>query len=171
MPEILGTLSLDWDDENDCQRSAQALAGVPCVWEALITIEGPLGAGKTTWVRHLLHALGVTGRIKSPTFALMETYPGRKGPIAHLDFYRFERPTDWEDAGMREILLQPGLKLVEWPSKARGLPTPDLHAHIELLQPDEGPESQAEHPRLVQVGAYTPCGLQLMQALGAVSCA
>lgn len=169
MTEILGTLSLHWDDENGCQRSAQALAAVACVREALITMEGPLGAGKTTWVRHLLRALGVTDRIKSPTFALMETYSGGKGPIAHLDFYRFDHPTDWEDAGMREILQQPGLKLVEWPSKAHGLPTPDLHLHIEPLQPADGADPPAEPTRLVQARAYTDCGLQLIQALGSAS--
>lgn len=168
MTEILGSLSLDWGDEHACQRCARALAQVPCVGTALIFLEGPLGAGKTTWVRHLLQALGVSGRIKSPTFALMETYPVSAGLITHLDFYRFDRPHDWEDAGMREVLQQSGLKLVEWPSKAEGLPTPDLHVRIEVsAPPSDSPTTDHDAPRHVLVQAHTACGLQLLRAFEA----
>jgi tRNA threonylcarbamoyladenosine biosynthesis protein TsaE len=88
---------------------------------------GDLGAGKTTFVRHLLHALGVTGRIKSPTYAVVEPYSVAAGEVWHFDFYRFSDPREWEDAGFRDIFASVGLKLCEWPQNAAGvMPTPTL---------------------------------------------
>jgi tRNA threonylcarbamoyladenosine biosynthesis protein TsaE len=111
------------------------LAGRPALRDAFVELHGPLGAGKTTFVRHLLHALGVTGAIKSPTYSLMEPYraaASRGGfDIAHFDFYRFDDPQEWEDAGFREVFASPGLKLVEWPEKAAALlPRCDLRLGI-----------------------------------------
>ena len=63
---------------------------------------------------------GVTGRIKSPTYALLEPYELPGLHASHLDFYRFDDPREWVDAGLREVFEQPGLKLVEWPDKAAG---------------------------------------------------
>jgi len=97
------------------------------VRDAFIALHGDLGAGKTTLVRHLLQALGVRGRIKSPTYAVVEPYELPGLPIWHFDFYRFADPREWEDAGFKEIFASPGLKLVEWPEKAGAqLPTADL---------------------------------------------
>ena len=86
-------------------------------------------------MRHLLAALGVEGRVKSPTYTLMEPYRSDAGhgafPIAHFDFYRFDDPQEWEDAGFRDVFAEPGLKLVEWPEKAAELlPRADLRLHI-----------------------------------------
>ena len=121
---ILGTRLVHWPDEAACAASAAALAGARRrSRDAFIELHGPLGAGKTTFVRHLLHALGVDGRVKSPTYAVMEPYerPGHGGfAIAHFDFYRFDDPQEWEDAGFRDVFAEPGLKLVEWPEKAAG---------------------------------------------------
>ena len=96
---------------------------------------GDLGAGKTTFTRYLLQALGVTDRVKSPTYAVVEPYEvtanGQKLSIWHFDFYRFNDPREWEDAGFRDIFASLGLKICEWPDKARGvLPPSDLDIHL-----------------------------------------
>jgi tRNA threonylcarbamoyladenosine biosynthesis protein TsaE len=155
-PAILETRTVAWPDELACTRHAQALAAQPAVWQACIELHGPLGAGKTTFVRHLLQALGVTGRIKSPTYAVMEPYQIRGHDISHFDFYRFSDPREWLDAGFRDVFASPGLKLVEWPAQAgAALPTPDLRLHIHPHELDEG--------RTVHLEALTPLGLELLK--------
>jgi tRNA threonylcarbamoyladenosine biosynthesis protein TsaE len=121
----------------------------------LIELHGPLGAGKTSFVRHLLRALGIAGRIKSPTYALLEPYELDGWHISHIDLYRLEDAREWSDAGLRDTLAQPGLKLIEWPDKAGGrLPQPDLRLHIEPT--GDGDERQ------VTLEACTPLGLELL---------
>ena len=132
---ILETRHAWWPDEGACADSARAIAAHRALRDAFIELHGPLGAGKTTFARHLLHRLGVTGAIKSPTYALMEPYRADTAAggfeIAHFDFYRFDDPGEWEDAGFREVFANPGLKLVEWPEKAAGfLPGCDLRVWI-----------------------------------------
>lgn len=115
-----------------------------------------MGAGKTTLVRHLLHALGVTGRIKSPTYAVVEPYELPGLDAWHFDFYRFADPREWEDAGFRDIFASRGLKLVEWPEKAAAmLPTPDLDIAL---------QAASDTARSVTLSAHTPAGLALLQA-------
>jgi tRNA threonylcarbamoyladenosine biosynthesis protein TsaE len=132
---ILETRCAAWPDEHACAATARALAERPALDDAFVELHGPLGAGKTTFARHLLHALGVAGAIKSPTYALMEPYRAGSAAggfaIAHFDFYRFDEPEEWEDAGFRDVFASPGLKLVEWPEKAAGLLPPcDLRVSI-----------------------------------------
>jgi tRNA threonylcarbamoyladenosine biosynthesis protein TsaE len=132
---ILETRHAAWPDESACAETARAVARHPALRDAFIELHGPLGAGKTTFARHLLHALGVAGAIKSPTYALMEPYRSSAASgefdIAHFDFFRFDDPGEWEDAGFREVFANPGLKLVEWPEKAAGLLPPcDLRVWI-----------------------------------------
>lgn len=139
MPAILETQLL-WPDEAAAQVTAESLAAVllPSP-NAVIELHGPLGAGKTTFTRLLLRALGVEGRIKSPSYAVMESYelPGEAGTASHFDFYRFGDPREWEDAGFRDVFAAPGLKVCEWPEKAAGqLPPPDLQLFIELMPDD-----------------------------------
>ena len=121
---------------------------------ACITLEGDLGAGKTTLVRHLLRALGVEGRIKSPTYAVVEPYQVAAGSVWHFDFYRFSDPREWEDAGFRDIFASPGLKLCEWPQQAQGvMPAPDLSLHIEVTDDEQ---------RRVTLRALTPAAEALL---------
>jgi tRNA threonylcarbamoyladenosine biosynthesis protein TsaE len=151
---ILETRLLHWPDEAACAAFAASLAQRPALADAAIELSGPLGAGKTTFVRHLLRALGVTGRIKSPTFAVLEPYEVPGLAIFHFDFYRFDDPLEWADAGFRDIYAAPGLKLAEWPEKAAGLlPRPDLRLHIEPLEGDE---------RSVRAETCTPRGKALL---------
>jgi tRNA threonylcarbamoyladenosine biosynthesis protein TsaE len=115
-----------------------------------------LGAGKTTLVRHVLRALGVAGRVKSPTYAVVEPYELPDLNVWHFDFYRFSDPREWEDAGFRDIFASPGLKLAEWPEKAVGfLPQADLVIALEALDDDL---------RQVTLTAQTPTGTALLQA-------
>ena len=145
---------MHWADEAACTATAQALAQRPALREAFIELHGTLGAGKTTFVRHLLHALGVQGRIKSPTYAVLESYEVSDLSISHFDFYRFKDPQEFEDAGFRDVFAGPGLKLAEWPEQAHGLlPTADLRMELIPLDGDE---------RRVTFDAHTPRGLELL---------
>ncbi|MBQ0960656.1 tRNA (adenosine(37)-N6)-threonylcarbamoyltransferase complex ATPase subunit type 1 TsaE [Ideonella sp. 4Y11] len=136
-PPILESRTFSWPDEAACERFAAALAAEPALRRAGIELDGPLGAGKTTFVRHLLRALGVSGRIKSPTYTVVEPYQVNGLAVSHFDFYRFNDPREWEDAGFRELFAAPGLRLSEWADKARAvLPPPDLRLAIEPQDDD-----------------------------------
>ena len=131
------------------------MARHPALADAYIELHGPLGAGKTTFVRHLLRALGVTGRIKSPTYTVLEPYVLNGQVISHFDFYRFSDPREWADAGLRDIFAAPGLKLAEWPEHAAGmLPPADLRLFIE---PQDG------DARTVRAEAGTALGVELLK--------
>ena len=96
-------------------------------------LSGELGSGKTTLVRGLLHALGHTGQVKSPTYALVEPYALSKLHLYHFDFYRFNDRSEWLSSGFREYFDGESLCIVEWPEKAGGLlPPPDLRVRLEF---------------------------------------
>ncbi len=126
--------------------TARLLARRPALRDAVVELRGPLGAGKTTFVRHLLQALGVPGRVKSPTYAVMEPYELPGGDIWHFDFFRFDDPQEWEDAGFRDVYASPGLKIAEWPEKAADLlPAPDLCIAIAIGDDDRREASFTAH--------------------------
>jgi tRNA threonylcarbamoyladenosine biosynthesis protein TsaE len=151
-----------WRNEADTERFARLLAGQAELCNAYIELQGELGAGKTTLVRHLLRGLGVQGRIKSPTYAVVEPYEltqPRVLSIWHFDFYRFSDPQEWEDAGFRDIFASPGLKLAEWADKAAGhAPKADLIIALQV---------QDDESRLVTLRAQTTRGLTLLSATAA----
>ena len=108
-------------------------------------------------MRHLLRALGVQGRVKSPTYAVVEPYelPGLN--IWHFDFYRFGDAREWEDAGFRDIFASPGLKLAEWPEKAaQVLPVIDLDVTLRTV---------TYGARRATLAANTPTGAALLRGL------
>jgi tRNA threonylcarbamoyladenosine biosynthesis protein TsaE len=122
-----------WHNESDTEAFAKTFVQEHDLSSAIVELRGDLGAGKTTLARYLLQALGVTGRIKSPTYAIVETYEAAF-PISHFDFYRFNDPAEWEEAGFRDIFAATGLKIVEWADKAHPLlPAPDFVISIEML--------------------------------------
>ena len=107
-----------------------------------VYLRGYLGVGKTSLVRAILRSLGVTGRIKSPSFSVAETYDITPTQLAaHLDFYRLDDPTAWRNAGLRDCIAEASICLVEWPEKAQGLPGADLDIVLdwESLEKPEGP--------------------------------
>ncbi len=98
----------------------------------VVWLSGDLGAGKTTLVRGLLRAYHFEGRVKSPTFTLVEHYPFSSFNLYHFDLYRFADPEEWEDAGFREYFNDRSICLVEWPEKGAGmLPSADLLIRLE----------------------------------------
>ncbi len=105
---------------------------------------GDLGAGKTTLVRGLLHGLGFAGKVKSPTYTLVELYTASNLDLYHFDFYRFRHPSEWHEAGFAEHFNAHSVCLVEWPEKAAGLlPAPDLAIRLAPAA-DGGRDATAE---------------------------
>lgn len=123
---------------------SRALAPGLVIW-----LEGDLGSGKTTLVRGVLRGLGYGGNVKSPTYTLVELYAISRLNLYHFDFYRFNDPREWVDAGFRDYFNAESVCLVEWPEKAGNLlPSPDLRIRLEIQ--DSG--------RLVDIEANSEAG-------------
>lgn len=123
------SLSLDLADAQATERLgcriAEAVCRVPGHW--LITLQGGLGAGKTTLVRGFLRGLGHRGRVPSPTYTLIEPYSAAGRSVLHVDLYRLADPEELEYLGFRELFTGDAIVLIEWPERAGGdLPEPDL---------------------------------------------
>ena len=99
----------------------------------VVYLTGDLGAGKTTLARGFLHALGVVGTIRSPTYTLLETYDASSATVVHLDLYRLRDPTEIEPLGLRDLALPGYLWLIEWPEQGEGwLPPADLQIALSV---------------------------------------
>jgi tRNA threonylcarbamoyladenosine biosynthesis protein TsaE len=85
-----------------------------------LRLHGPLGAGKSEWVRGLAQALGIAGEIPSPTFTLCQPLRGGRLPLEHWDLYRLENARDWESLGWPDCLTTSGFVAVEWPERYPG---------------------------------------------------
>lgn len=119
---------------------------------AVIYLQGDLGAGKTTLVRGLLHALGHAGRVPSPTYTLVEPYEVGGRRLNHLDLYRIADPEELAYLGVRDMA---GILLVEWPERgSRFLPPADLVCRLAVAGPG----------RVLETQSYTPRGQALEQA-------
>jgi tRNA threonylcarbamoyladenosine biosynthesis protein TsaE len=128
------SLNAHLPDEQATLALGHALA--PCVEEGLVVfLRGELGAGKTTLVRGVLRGLGYEGRVKSPTYALVELYTVSRLDVHHFDFYRFHDPREWIDAGFRETFNGRNVSLIEWPEKAGALLPP---ADVEIALTSSG---------------------------------
>ena len=124
----------------------------------LVYLSGELGAGKTTLVRGCLRALGYRGRVKSPTFTLVEVYRLSRLYLHHLDFYRFSDPREWIDAGFRDVFGGDNVCLVEWPEKAgKELPPPALTIRLE----------HAGNGSTAHIAAHTEAGAECLDRLSA----
>lgn len=130
----------------------RCLQGSPIV----ITIAGELGAGKTTLARGLLRSLGLTGPARSPTYTLIEPYELAGRAIYHLDLYRLHDATEMEALGVRDLLTQDAVLLIEWPDHGgHYLPAADLQVSIRY----------APIGRDVLMAARTPAGRRLEQQI------
>ncbi|MFM0753961.1 tRNA (adenosine(37)-N6)-threonylcarbamoyltransferase complex ATPase subunit type 1 TsaE [Paraburkholderia strydomiana] len=130
-------------------QAAQAFHGLQ------VQLVGDLGAGKTTLVRATLRGLGHTGRVRSPTYTLVEPYvlerPTGELALYHFDLYRFTDPAEWADAGFREYFDSGAVCLVEWPQRAgRLLGVPDLVFSLDLDSEGDG--------RVLVARAYSETG-------------
>ena len=113
----------------------------------VIFLRGELGAGKTTLVRGALRALGFQGAVKSPTYTLVEVYELSRLHLHHFDFYRFQDPAEWIDAGFRESFNGRTTSLIEWPERAAGrLPPADLEIVLELRATGRSAELTSSSP-------------------------
>ena len=118
------TLEMHLPDEAATRAFGARLARVIVPGLALY-LHGELGSGKTTLARGLLRGLGYQGRVKSPTYTLVELYTVSRLNLYHFDFFRFCDPSEWSDAGFREYFSHDAVCLVEWPEKAGNvLPPP-----------------------------------------------
>jgi len=122
----------------------------------VIYLRGELGAGKTTLARGLLQALGVTERIKSPTYTLVEPYIVSSLYLYHFDFYRLQHPDEWVDAGFRDYFSSGAVCLVEWPDKA-GAQLPAADMTIDL--------ATAGDARKATLSADTEAGINCLRRL------
>jgi tRNA threonylcarbamoyladenosine biosynthesis protein TsaE len=127
-----------------------------------IALEGDLGAGKTTFARYLIQALGHDGKVKSPSYTLCEPYPVQVNQqaitIHHFDLYRMRDPLEWQEAGFAEYFDIPGICLIEWPEKAEGtLPAFDIQ-----IQFTAGSD---ETERSIQLHALTQKGTTILEEM------
>lgn len=101
----------------------------------VVYLQGDLGAGKTTLVRGLLNALGYSGKVKSPTYTLLEPYHANGLDLRHFDLYRLTSEEEWESSGFREEFDGRRILLVEWPEKAAGyLPPADINIFLAISE-------------------------------------
>jgi len=150
-------------DEGATARLGRALAravedAAPAIARAglVVALSGDLGAGKTSVVRAMLRALGVSGTVRSPTFTLVEPYVVSSLNFYHFDFYRLASPEEFSLAGFRDMFGPASVCLIEWPDKAAGqLPAADLRISLRV----------ADRGRQASLAAATELGAACLQRI------
>jgi tRNA threonylcarbamoyladenosine biosynthesis protein TsaE len=149
------SLQIDVPDEASMLKLGQQIArALDAADGCMIHLHGELGAGKTTLTRSILQALGVTGRVKSPTYTLVEPYELGDRTAYHFDLYRLADPEELEFLGFRDYLSTNAVLFVEWPERGEGvLPEADVHIRIQyagsgrkvMVGPGKGVRNQWTH--------------------------
>lgn len=149
--------SFELSDEAATRRFAARVAAAMDEG-AVFHLRGELGAGKSSFARALLQALGVAGRIKSPTYSLVEQYPLERGQAWHLDLYRIADPDELQWLGL-DALGEPGaVVLIEWPERGQGaIPSPDVELAL----------AYAGSGRCARLQACSDRGARLLERLDA----
>lgn len=150
------------EDMRSIGRALGAALRIVTAGALVITIEGELGAGKTTLVGGVLDVLGVKGPIRSPTYTLIEPYEAAGLYLYHIDLYRLAGPEEVEPLALRDLLTASTVLLIEWPSRATDrLPGSDLHVTIEYA-----PEQDTATPgRLLTLRAGSSAGDRLVERI------
>ncbi len=134
----------------------------------VVALIGDLGAGKTTLAQALAQGLGIEAPVTSPTFTLIQEYPGPI-PMFHFDPYRLERPEDVADLGWEEYFERGGVIVVEWADKVAALlPAERLTLTLEIVAPEEMDMEAADAPRCLTVEAVGPRYESLLAELEAL---
>ena len=104
----------------------------------VLTFEGDLGTGKTTFIKAITRGLGVRDQASSPTYALVHRYQGARGPVFHLDCFRLRSPEEAADLDWEGLVTQGDAILVEWPERASGwIPEPSRRFRLSHVQDPE----------------------------------
>lgn len=174
----LGSKLITLDDEVLADEAATLACGARFakVLQAGLNVylHGDLGAGKTTFVRGVLHGLGHVGKVKSPTYTLVEPYiidinVKYSYNFYHFDLYRFIDENEWEAAGFRDYFNPQSICIIEWPEKAEHvLPTPDIHVQLSLFSVGSIISSSTvldtTMGRKIQFSAASPLGVQCLKS-------
>ena len=154
-PELTTHFALHLPDAKATQRLGSRLS--LCLAPGFrLYLRGELGSGKTTLVRGVLEGLGYRGRVKSPSYALVELYVISRLHLYHFDFYRFRTPEEWSEAGFRDHFSGAAACIVEWPERAGDLlPGPDLEAVL----------ARAGSGRDIRIRAFSSAGEQCLRTL------
>ncbi|WP_430389129.1 tRNA (adenosine(37)-N6)-threonylcarbamoyltransferase complex ATPase subunit type 1 TsaE [Dyella sp. 20L07] len=147
-----------WELADEAATAALATRLAGALDEGLVVyLHGDLGAGKTSFARALLGALGVGERIKSPTYSLVESYRAQGRPAWHLDLYRIADPGELEWLGLDALSDPTALVLVEWPERGAGaLPAADLVVHLSYLGLGREAVMEARSERGARIVSHLP---------------